>query len=139
MGGGGGEVGLGWVRVDRNREVRSEACVKIQKKKLGGGSGRGGGVSGWRGQSGCEWRRGEAFVKIQKKTFFFRGGVWSGGGGRVGGGQGGWEQRIEAFVKIQKKFFFFFWGGGRVWGGGGASGGVGLGVRVDVNGEVKFL
>ena len=36
-------------------------------------------------------------------------------------------------MKIQKKkIFFFFWGGG---GGGG----VGLGVRVDVNGEVKFL
>ena len=50
------------------------------------------------------------------------------------GGQGGWERRIEAFVKIQKKFFFFFWGGG-----GGGGGGVGLGVRVDVNGEVKFL
>ena len=52
------------------------------------------------------------------------------GGGRVGG-QGGWERRIEAFVKIQKYFlFFFFLGGG---------GGVGLGVRVDVKGEVKFL
>ena len=41
-------------------------------------------------------------------------------------------------MKIQKKkifflfYFFFFGGGGRV-------GGVGLGVRVDVNGEVKFL
>ena len=41
-------------------------------------------------------------------------------------------RRIEAFVKIQKKFFFFFGGGG----GGGASG---CGVRVDVNGKVKFL
>ena len=38
---------------------------------------------------------------------------------------GGW--RSEIFVKFQKKnfFFFFFFGGG--------------GVRVDVNGEVKFL
>ena len=52
-----------------------------------------------------------------------------------GGGQGGWEQRIEAFVKIKKKIFFFFGGGG----GGGGGGGVGWGVRVDVNGEVKFL
>ena len=45
------------------------------------------------------------------------------------GGQGGWERRIEAFVKIKKKIG----GGGRVGGGGG-----GRGVRVDVNGEVKF-
>ena len=37
------------------------------------------------GQGGCEWRSGEAFVKIQKKYyFFFLGG--SGQGGRVGGG-----------------------------------------------------
>ena len=45
----------------------------------------------------------------------------------MGGGQGGWVRRIEAFVKIQIIFFFFL------------GGGVGLGVRVDVNGEVKFL
>ena len=51
------------------------------------------------------------------------------------GGQGGWERRIEAFVKIQKKILFFFGGGGSGRGGGG----VGLGVRVDVNGELKFL
>ena len=40
-------------------------------------------------------------------------------------------------MKIKKKNIFFFGGvggGGRVGGGG-----VGLGVRVDVNGEVKFL
>ena len=49
------------------------------------------------------------------------------------GGQGGWERRTEAFVKIQKKFFFF------LGGGGGGVGGSGWGVRVDVNGEVKFL
>ena len=60
-------------------------------------------------------------------------GQGGGGGGGVGlGGQGGWEQRIEAFVKIQKKKFFF-------WGGGGGEGASGWGVRVDVNGEVKFL
>ena len=44
-------------------------------------------------------------------------------------------------MKIQKHFFF--WGGGRVGRRGGVGGvgggGVGLGVRVDVNGEVKFL
>ena len=50
------------------------------------------------------------------------------GSGRVGGCQGGWERRIEAFVKIQFFFFFFFGGGG-----------VGLGVRVDVNRDVKFF
>ena len=55
------------------------------------------------------------------------------GGGGWGGCRGGWERRIiEAFVKIKKKFFFFGGGGG----GGVASG---WGVRVDVNGEVKFL
>ena len=60
-------------------ERRSEAFVKIQKVGLGG-------------QGGCEWR----MVKIKKKIFFFWGGEWglgSGGGGRVVGGQGGWEQR----------------------------------------------
>ena len=36
------------------------------------------------------------------------------------------KRRIEAFVKIQKKKNFFF------------EGGSGWGVRVDVNGEVKF-
>ena len=53
--------------------------------------------------------------------------------GRVGvrfGGQGGCERRNEAFVKIQKNKYFF---------GGSGGGGVGLGVRMDVNGEVKFL
>ena len=58
------------------------------------------------------------------------------------GGQSGCERRIEVFVKIQKKIFFFG-GGGR--GGGGRGGGSvggsgsGLGVRVDVNKELKFL
>ena len=55
------------------------------------------------------------------------------------GGQSGCERRIEVFVKIQKKKFFFFGGGGG--GGGGSVGGVGLGggIRVDVNEELKFL
>ena len=39
-------------------------------------------------------------------------------------------------MKIQIFFFFFFLGGGGGGGGGGASD---WGVRVDVNGEVKFL
>ena len=58
------------------------------------------------------------------------GGVGSGGGGGRGGGGGGsggqgrCERGSEVFVKIKKKL----------------GGGVGLGgVRVDVNGEVKFL
>ena len=51
-------------------EWRSEAFVKIQKKKFlfwGGGVGRGVGASGCEGQGGCEWRS-EAFVEIQKKN-----------------------------------------------------------------------
>ena len=52
---------------------------------------------------------------------------WS-GGGQVGG-QGGYGRRMEVFVKIQKQDF---------------EGGVGIGsgrvgVRVDVNQELKFL
>ena len=42
------------------------------------------------------------------------------------------NEELKFFIKIQKKNFFFFWGGG-----GGV--GVGLGVRVDVNEELKFL
>ena len=82
--------------------------------------------SGLGGQGGREQRI-EVFVKIQKKNL--------GGGGGVGvglGGQSGCERRIEIFVKIQKKF-----GGGQ--GGGGRWRGVGGGVRVDVNEELKFL
>ena len=65
-----------------------------------------------------------------------------GGGGRVGGGrgrsQGGCEQRIEVFVKIQKKNFLVGGvGGGVGWSVGGV--GLGGGVRVDVNEELKFL
>ena len=59
-----------------------------------------------------------------------------GGGCQVGGGVGGQvrcERRIEVFVKIKKK---------KNWGGGvGSGGGAGwvVGVRVDVNEELKFL
>ena len=60
-------------------------------------------------------------MKIQKKNFFWGGGV----GGGVGlGGQSGCERRIEVFVKIQKKNFFLGGGGG---GGGGLVGGGGSG------------
>ena len=65
-------------------EWRSEAFVKIQKKKFWGGRGRVGGVGLGGGQGGCEWRS-EAFVKIQKKIFLFfflGGGIGSGGGSR---------------------------------------------------------
>ena len=48
-------------------------------------------------------------------------------------GQGGCERRIGVFVKIQKKNG----GGGRSGREGG--GGVGCGVRLDVNEELKFL
>ena len=65
--------------------------------------------------------------------------------GESGQGGGLWGVRVdgngefEVFMKIQKfkkKYFFFFGGGGSGPGGGG---GVGLGVRLDVKGEVKFL
>ena len=79
-------------------------------------------------------------MKIQKKNFFFGGGVGGGGGGGVGvglGGQSGCERRIEVFVKIQKKKNL---GGGGLGGGGLVGGsGSGWGVRVDVNEELKFL
>ena len=38
-----------------------------------------------------------------------------------------------------KTFFFFWGGGGGVRSGGGGGGGLGWGVRVDVNEELKFL
>ena len=66
------------------------------------------------------------FVKIQEKNYL--GGGGSGGGGSGWGGQDGCERRIEAIVKIQKKK-----------NGGGVRGGRLLGVRVDVNEELKFL
>ena len=60
-------------------------------------------------------------------------------GGRGGfglGGQGGCERRIEVFVKIQKKKILW---GGRSEGGSGGGVGLGGGVRMDVNEELKFL
>ena len=61
-------------------------------------------------------------MKIQKKNF--GGGGGQGGEGLGGGvwlgGQAGCERRIQVFVKIPKKK-------------------LGVGVRVDVNEELKFL
>ena len=68
-------------------------------------------------------------MKIPKKN-------WGGGGvgGGVGlGGQVGCDRRIEHFGKIHTQKFR---GGGSVRGGGG---GGGLGVRANVNEELKFL
>ena len=58
------------------------------------------------------------------------------GVGCSGVSQGGCEQRIEVSVKIKKNLFFFFF---FFLGGGVRGGGFGLGVRVDVNEELKFL
>ena len=69
-------------------ELRSEAFVKIQKKKQFLGGGR----VGWGvelGQGGCEWRS-EAFVTIQFFFFFFLGGGWGLGSGGVWLGGLGW-------------------------------------------------
>ena len=107
--------------------------IKIKKKVRGEGSGgmctKNGSYcrekeKSWGGgaQGRCE-QISEAFVKIQKKN----------GGG--GGGQGGCEQRSEAFCGNLQKKYLFFWGVGVGSGGGWGRGG----VRVDVNGEVKFL
>ena len=101
----------------------------------GGGRIRGVGLGG----QGRREQRSEVFVKNIKKY----GGVRSGGGVGRGlgrgevcwmGGQGGCERRIEVFVKIKKKCLFFFFGGGV-----GDGSGSGLGVRVDVIEELKFL
>ena len=80
--------------------------MKIQKKKIfwGGGRGRGlwggGGRGRVGGQSGCK-RRIEVFVKIQKKIiFFWGGGVGGGRGGRLGGVGGGVR------VDVNKEFKF---------------------------------
>ena len=67
--GSGGGVRVGGVRVDVNGEV-VKLLGKFKKKNGGGGVRSGGGGVGLGGQGGWEWRI-EAFVKIQKKTFFF--------------------------------------------------------------------
>ena len=52
------------------------------------------------GQSGCE-RRIEVFVKIQKKKFFFGGGVGGGVGGSVGGSGSGWGVRVDVNEELK--------------------------------------
>ena len=86
--------------------------MKIQKKKLGGGS-------GWRG-GGRVWGVGmdvneelKFFVKIQKEKKNWGGG---GPGGSGWGGQGGCERRIEVFLKIKEKKLGGGVGGCRVGG-----------------------
>ena len=100
---------------------------------------------GGRGGSGSEWGGGQGVCERRIEIFMFcenskkkLGGGGVGGSGLGWGGQGGCERRIKVFVKIKNYFFFFFFffGGG---GGGRVRGGVGFGVRVDVNREVKFL
>ena len=70
-------------------------------------------MSGGRGQVGCVQRM-EVIVKRKKKL-------------------GGRAKKCSFCENSKKKIFFFFWGGGG-WGVG-----LGGGVRVDVNGEVKLL
>ena len=87
VGGLGCRGGGGGVRVDVNEEMKFS---KNSKKKniffffffWGGGGIRGGLVSGWGGQGGCE-RRIKVFVKIKKKI------GWGVGGVRWGDGLGG--------------------------------------------------
>ena len=96
---------------------------------------KGGKIKNWGGE--C---RDVTPTKWQSQNIF-KESTWGGGGVGLGGGGGqdGCERRIKVFVKIQKNnyyyyyYFFFFWGGG----GGGRVRGVGH--RVDVNREVKFL
>ena len=60
--------------------------------------GEGGVGVGLGGQSGCE-RRIEVFVKIQKKNFFFGGGVrW---GGWIGGSGSGWGVRVDVNEELK--------------------------------------
>ena len=101
------------------------------EKKREKSRGRGDVYKEWKCQGRCEWRS-EGFVKIQ--FFFFWGGSGGGGGG---GGHGGCELRSEAIGKIN--FFFFLGGGGGGGGGWGGRVGLGGGVRMNVNGEVKLL
>ena len=67
-----------------------------------GGVGSGGGF-GLGGQGGCEWRS-EAFVKIQKKKYFFLGGGVGSGGGRRGRGGGVGLGGVRVDVKGEVSF-----------------------------------
>ena len=131
---GGGGGGSGWIWTEK------WSFCEYSKKNFffffGGGGGGGG--SGWgfrvdvNGEVKLLW-------KFKKKYFFGGGrGVRSGGGGggvRFGGS--GWMGMENwSFCENSKKKLFFLGVGG---GGSGWGGGIRLGVRVDVNGEVKFL
>ena len=118
-GGGSGMVGLGGVGSG------GRVFEKIQKRR--GGSGE----EGWGSQGGCEWRI-EVFVKIQKK---------SGDGGRVGGGGGGWGEsgRVRGGSGWMWTKNWSFCENSKNKIGGGGRGLSGWGVRVDVNGELKFF
>ena len=137
MGGGGVQGGCEW---------RSEAFVKIKKKKIWGGgvggSGQGGGwVEGGGGQGGCELRS-EAFVKIKKKTklelmfmkhyapnrcLYIKVAKL-----RTGVGSAEMSHLQNCSLKIYLK---------RALGGGGGGGGgrLGGGVRMDVTEKLIFL
>ena len=107
------------IRVDVNREVKFLCvflCVFFSGGQVGGGGGGGG------SQGGCEQRI-EVFVKIKKKKMGKK--IWGGGGRGEGSGLGGQGEKFLG--KFTKKIQ----GGGR--------GSVWEGVRVDVNGELKFL
>ena len=54
---------------------------------------------GFGGQGGCEWRS-EAFVKIQKKNFFWEGGLGQGGGGG-GFWLGGGGVRVDVYGEVK--------------------------------------
>ena len=109
-------------------------------------------VVGFGGQGGCE-RRIEVFLKIQKKCCCFLCEIsgWGGGGGgwgvRMGRGFGRESGQVGGRVGVR-------WGSGWIWTKNGNirentkkkdfEGGVGIGsgrvgVRVDVNQELKFL
>ena len=100
--GGGGMGPGGRVRGQGGCEGRIKVFVKIQKKKLGGGTGRVGVV-----RVGGFWvdvnEELKFWGKLKKNIFFFWGGGGSrwglgrGGGGR-GRGQGECDRRIEGFL-----------------------------------------
>ena len=111
--------------MDVNEELKF--LCKFKKNWGGGGSGRGG--VGW--DVSLDVNEELKFLcKLKKKESFFLGGRGrvggrGGGGGRVGlGGQGRCNREVIFFENSKKK-----------WGVGGGR----LGVRVDVNEELKFF
>ena len=82
--------------MDVNEELKFFG--KFKKTIFWGGGVRGGVGVGLGGQSGCE-RIIEVFVKIQKKNFFWGGGVGGGGGGG-GGVRGGVRVDVNEELKF---------------------------------------